>query len=651
VTGASKDNQKDENEAEDHVEDLKDKLYSNSTDVSGHPSAELPHEDQPDAPDEWRGPESKNLDMVTDEHEKPDQRSWLNVFLIFSVVFFVAAVGYAYFTLFSGGGVSPEKIEISVSGPISVTAGDPADFTIRVRNGNEVPLENVSLVASYPENTRSAKDMREVIQRERISLGTIGRGQQTEREISARLLSEGGDAKEINLQLEYRVPNSNAVYKKQRNYSVEIASSPVSMSVDGPNSINSGNEATFVVQIESNADTSLRNLVLSLNYPFGFSFDNADPSPDFANNVWRIEKLDAGEKRTIQLHGELTGQKNEERALKFRLGAASPNDQNAIQGTFVSNTQSVTIGSPYLGLSVNTNGQTAGEIVAEGGDQINVNVRATNNISVQISNLQLQAEFAEGPISAGSISSSKGLYRAGEGIAWNQRDVNALAALDAGESVSTSFRFGLQETSNIVDQLRNPTVGFTVNAQAQRVGQVSEPVPQNVTNTISRSIKVTTDAGIASNVFYNEGPFENTGPTPPEVSKETTYTIMLSVSNTVNHVTDAVVTAQLPGYVEWKGVTEPSSAAVEFNPVNGELQWNPADVPAGAGYTSSAETLAFKVGITPASSQSGSSLALIENIAFAGTDEFTGRDIKLTIKEDDTEIDDASADNSRGRVQ
>ncbi|PSO46430.1 MAG: hypothetical protein BRC24_02040, partial [Parcubacteria group bacterium SW_4_46_8] len=115
--------------------------------------------------------------------------------------------------------------------------------------------------------------------------------------------------------------------------------------------------------------------------------------------------------------------------------------------------------------------------------------------------------------------------------------------------------------------------------------------------------------------------------------------------------TDAVVTAQLPGYVEWKGTTEPSSAAVEFNPVNGELQWNPADVPAGAGYTSSAETLAFKVGITPASSQSGSSLTLIENIAFAGTDEFTGRDIKLTIKEDDTEIDDAGADNSRERVQ
>lgn len=656
MSGASNsnNNEKDDQkqEQEDHVEDLKNKLYSNEDDVSGHRRAELTPEEEADASRDWSGPESDNLEQVDAHKEENQGRSWLNIFLLFSFLFFVVAVGYAYFTLFSGGGISPKKIDISVSGPISVTAGESADFSIRVRNRNDVQLDNVSLVVSYPENTRSAANMREIIQRERISLGSIASGQQKERQITARLLGKQSQAKDINLQLEYRVPNSNAVYKKQRNYSVEVASTPVSISVNGPDSVNSGSNATFAVEIESNTDTAVEDLVLALKYPFGFSFSSADPDPSYEDNVWRIDRLAAGESKTIEFDAEMIGQKNEERAVKFRLGVADPDDPNAIRGIFESYTKTVAIGTPFLELSATTDGKSGNEVVANGGDRVNVNVTALNNLSVQISDVQLSTRFQQAPINTDSVTATRGLYRAAEDIIeWNQRTQNSLTALDSEESASVSFNFQIRDTEEMVDELRNPAVNFDIQAQAQRVGETSEPIPQQITSSISKSVKVMTETRFESQVFHNEGPFSNSGPIPPTVGQETTYTVVLSLSNTVNHITDAEVTAELPGYIEWKGVTEPTSAAVNFNPVNGQLRWNVGELAAGAGYTNDAKTLAFQIGFVPASSQRGSIPDIFTDATFVGTDEFTGRQIESTIRQDDAQVDDAGAGETSGQVE
>jgi hypothetical protein len=46
-----------------------------------------------------------------------------------------------------------------------------------------------------------------------------------------------------------------------------------------------------------------------------------------------------------------------------------------------------------------------------------------------------------------------------------------------------------------------------------------------ITEKFSKTIKVATDVIFESDIYYNDGPFKNTGSTNPKVGQPTTYTV------------------------------------------------------------------------------------------------------------------------------
>ena len=120
---------------------------------------------------------------------------------------------------------------------------------------------------------------------------------------------------------------------------------------------------------------------------------------------------------------------------------------------------------------------------------------------------------------------------------------------------------------------------------------------------------------------------------PPRADTETTYTVIWSVTNSSNDVTDARVRAILPPYVSWKGAVNPGGEAVSFSNVGGEVVWDLGDVPAGVGYTQSAREVAFQVGVTPSVSQVGSSPDITGAAVFSGRDRFTETVVSRSVPE------------------
>lgn len=111
---------------------------------------------------------------------------------------------------------------------------------------------------------------------------------------------------------------------------------------------------------------------------------------------------------------------------------------------------------------------------------------------------------------------------------------------------------------------------------------------------------------------------------PPKPDQETTYTLTWSVKNPSNTVSAGKASATLPSYVRYLGSVTPSGESVAYDERSRTVTWNLGEVKAGAGFGAAAREVSFKVGITPSTSQVGSTPALTGRVIFSGDDRFTG---------------------------
>ena len=215
-------------------------------------------------------------------------------------------------------------------------------------------------------------------------------------------------------------------------------------------------------------------------------------------------------------------------------------------------------------------------------------------------------------------------------ITWDKSSNKNLSVIEPGEKGSVSFTFkSLPLVKNDTDIFKNPQISIDVSASGKRISDTN--VPEEVTTSIGKKIKVESDLAVVPRIVYFTGPFKNTGELPPVADKQTTYTVVWTVTNSSNNVSGAVARTTLPTYVKWLGVVNPAGEDISFNEAGGEVVWNIGDVERGVGVTSSAREVAFKIGFLPSVSQVGKVPTLTSKTTLTGTDSFTGtviRDIK-----------------------
>ena len=212
------------------IEELKSKLFSKNYQTKIEHRDTFSRVPQKDVPDFWGGDTTgsnwgEKFFMKTSVFKK---------FFIFSVVFFVLAVGYASYMFFAKGNtVSNENIEIAILGNTFTAGGDELSLIVEITNKNNLSLELVDLVVEYPKGS----DLLQDTERFRESLGTIPSGAVRNENVKLVLFGEQGSIRPIKISIEYRVEGSNAIFVKDKLYEVSINSTPLDISVNGPASI------------------------------------------------------------------------------------------------------------------------------------------------------------------------------------------------------------------------------------------------------------------------------------------------------------------------------------------------------------------------------------------------------------------------------
>lgn len=560
--------------------------------------------------------------------QKETRRRYRSVLTIFALAFFVGALIVAgVFLYFGKNTVSDNNITVGMSGPLTVGGGQSATFQVAIANQNNVSAEGVTLVVNYPQGTQSADGSGKQLTTERRPLNSIAPHETINVPVSAIFFGEQNEERQIRVSIEYRLSGANATFSKDADpLSFKIGSSPVTITVDTVKSISSGQQADIKLTISSNSPTPLTDLLVKATYPAGFNETKAEPNPTSGQDSWLFSTLKPNTEATITIHGTVTGNKNDIPHFSFAVGVPSEQDRYSLASTLASASADISIEQPFLGVIARVNGDTGDTIVADSRGSIGVSIDLTNTLDMSIYDAVIKANVTGSAVSEGSIRADTGFYDSkSQTVSWDISSMQDLKELAPGSK--TGLGFSITPDKRLGS---TPEIVIKITVEGKRVSH--DNVPQQLSDIVSKTIKIESSPKFGAVAVYSEGPFTNTGPVPPVAEKVTQYTFLLTADGGFNDLTNGEMTAVLPQYISWLDLVS-EGADVTYNPSSRTMKWNIGNV------TKNAHKEAWvQVSFLPSTSQVGTTPTVLKNIVFKATDRFTGTVLDTSLEPLTTEL-------------
>lgn len=413
--------------------------------------------------------------------------------------------------------------------------------------------------------------------------------------------------------LSYKTAASNAVFVKEKKYEIAMTSSPLSVSVSSLSEISVGQPMTLSVLVRSNAATPLENVGLSVEYPFGFT-ELETSEGALAPGVFPLGTLAPGEERRFSISGTFSGLEGDERVFHFSAGTLAES-KNGLAVSYSTRTHEVKIASPFLATEITLNNSTGDSIVVRPGEMVTASLAWVNTLESVIQDGEIRVEISGDAFDRESVRAPDGFYFSSNSVVVFTPEYDSdLKTIQPGDRGVARFSFRAKDVEELGSTL-NPTVTLRVSVSGKRTAETS--VPEQLASVVTRMVKIGSGIDLTSDIVRTVGPFENQGPWPPAPDLETTYTVRLGVTNTINSVADGVVRTTLPSYVRFTGVTTATLGAVTYNESTREVTWN-----VGALAPNASVSAAFQIGFVPSTSQRGASPILVAEQRLEGFDRF-----------------------------
>lgn len=572
---------------------------------------------KPTAPS--RAEHATNSSQTTMAPTKKRKGYRLKIILAGVGFFVLATMVSSAVIMFGNKTISGENITVAVTGPFTIGGGEVLPVQVGVTNDNAVPIEAATLIVEYPLGTQSTGEERKELFEERLTLDTVASGETVNVPLRALVFGEENDEKEIRVSIEYRVTGSNATFFKEAEpLRFKINSSPIIVDAEALQKVSSGQETEVELTITSNAQNTLSEVLVKAEYPLGFDYTTANPSPDRAQNVWVISDLEPEESTTITITGLVVGKETDEYAINFDVGVPNAQDPYAMASLFATAQTEFEIEQPFLDIALEVGGVTNGESVVEAGQNVGSGIEIRNTLDDTIYDLEVEVQLGGNAISDLDVGPPNGFYDSlNNKIVWDVSNAPDLRELAPGRKLRLSFGI---EPSNAVAEA--PQVTLDVNVKARRVSE--SEVAEVLIGTAQAVMKVATEASVLADIGHNSGLFSDSGSIPPTAEKQTTYTASFMAENGTNDMSDVSVTATLPSYVTWLDTTSGAGSFV-YDSVQRVVTWNAGDVDAnGAAFGS------FQIGFVPSKTQIGTAPVLVGEQRLKGTDLFTGTVVRDT---------------------
>lgn len=502
-------------------------------------------------------------------------------FLIGAVILLVLVLAFTAWRVLSSRNIVSEKnIDMVLDIVQYVEGGEPVPLALSITNKNQVELLEATLTLMYKQGT-GAQDEEEKVQDKR-ELGTISAGDTKQQDFQVILYGSEAEARDITARLEYKVPGSNAKFSKVVVSQVVLKSPPISVRIEGPELLSSGQLGTYEIKVQNNTATTTKPSLLSVTLPTNFTLDEANPRPSARGTVWQIKALEPGETATVAITGSMSGSQGEVATLRALIGSVggSLTEVGVVYSSYVYDVKLRT--SPLLLTLTLTTDRGSAESLRYG-DRSFLTLKYKNTSAEPLQDVSIVLTMSGGAALIKDVLTDFGYYDSTKGtITWDKASVAELASLPAGKEGSLFITIPI-----VTKGTNSPKLTLTA------IGKGTASETNDVVATISKSYPVQGSASISARTQYKNSPFQNSGPIPPQPNVDTTYALHLTVS-AQNALQNTKVSFVLPAYVTWRNIGDVSK--ISYDAKTRTVTWNIGNLDAG-------KTTAIDIGVTARPSQ------------------------------------------------
>ena len=604
----------------------------------------------------------ENIDSDDLYRFKKNETNIFTIIFYLSITFFILAVGTAIVVFSLNNNktlvVNPEIMLESLP---STASGEEYDYKLIINNITDYKIKNLKILIKYQDEVYDY-DKEANLFKDEVRIKEILPGETKKIEKRISLFGDTNEKKKIDVTFLYEIEGYSIDFSKKKEILVKIDSSPVFVKIIAPKNVKTNDEFELQIEVSSNVNKDLKNLVLIGRFPLGFKNIEINPNPYYSTpqkNIFKIPELKVGEKKIIKFKTKIVGENNESKTVQFIVGSAIDDIKYELKNKFFETKEKIIIKKPNFGIKFDCSGikkSKDGYWVTGSETDIDCDIHIKNNLDSKISDLKFGILYNDkGPFYEDSINATDGYVDSNKNIiSWDRNTKKDFVTLDAYGEKEVKFKLRTKKIKELAGYVKNPEfkLKFKIVGNNYSSDAVSEDESNGeVSYSFEKDVRLMTDVGLSTAVNYLDSPFENTGGPQPKVGRKITYAIKWQIYNTTNKIEKVKVIGKLPIGVEFEKIFKPENSYIKYNPRTREISWYLKEVEPYIGYRTDPKTLVFKVSYTPVLADAGQMKTLLTNQVLTAVDDFTGEEIKVSEKPVNTKTRDKEGKRDYYSVQ
>ncbi len=594
---------------------------------------------------------------------------WFFNVLIIALVLLVLGSG-AFYYFFYNRGTDSTAVDLTITAPDTVSAGQDISFEIDYDNQEYVGLKNVNIKADYPANFiyESAAPAPDV-NTDTWNISQINSKSSGKIIVKGKIIDKVGASAIILAQMLYTPENFSSEFKKDNSASIVVKDVGFDPTFDFSTTDLVGQEEEINIDLKPLAADYLPQFTLQMQKDDNIQLDDTivdngatgadngnslkvEKVKDAQNNLWLISGLQSKEENfTIKYKVKTKTADNQQISLTF-LQTVGDKDY-----PFLVQVIPFQVMKSDLNLNLIMNGSNADQPV-NFGQTLNYSIAYANKGEAPMQDVVIMAVLNSDFLDWTTLGDVDKGREMGNTITWTKDEIPALAKVDIGETGEIDFSInvlGFNENDLGKDFKIVSYAQYAVGGLDQLGGMSSSTVAStspgidNQSNTINSIIN--SDLGFTEQVRYfdqNNLPVGE-GPLPPTVGQTTSFKVYWNLTNNLHDLADVSLQTVLPDGVEWDAHNRTSVGTISYDNSSKTVTWQIGRLPITV-FQASAE---FDISLTPTESQRNKIVVLVSGSKVTATDGSTGASLEKDSVPKTTKLEDDSiaAMSSDGRVK
>lgn len=304
------------------------------------------------------------------------------------------------------------------------------------------------------------------------------------------------------------------------------------------------------------------SLLLTLDVPKHMKVLKAN-FPEVAKGVYSLGPINEGDERVFKFTGSFNDVQELGEKFTIHVRAGSGQDSE-VKAYFAESTYGINLAQNPISIQVVGANNQKGEKISFTGKQPKVSLVITNNGNVRVKDVDMQIKFSGGLFNSKGVNIDGAVYDSSTLTATaNGSNNEKLREIDPGAQIIFPIEFSeIEQTTSVSG--RNINIGITFSSNTENSD--GKPVIQRVSTTLTPA----EGSSIALSTYHFSGAFKNSGSMPPQVGKNTTYTVNLLVDTNAGFINGKFILPLSPNVRFLKGLDN----TVTYNEATKIVTWN-----------------------------------------------------------------------------